>query len=201
MQQTKILILLSLGKNSESLWRLNYSQMHCLSDPGLEWASSASGGSSDLSGCCLLQVLCLGPRFFPWRDRILAFLLSQILAGRVSIPVWPKVWSFFHPPPTCRVGALAKVLRSRISEAYCPRLSSFVGLPSGPGAPLLVQGCSERATAMLHPPLTLTQHSHSSSRAMTLRIFPGKKAGCECTKGDHLYLEQSINQSASSVDQ
>ena len=29
------------------------------------------------------------------RDRILAFLLSHVPAGRISIPVWPKVWSFF----------------------------------------------------------------------------------------------------------
>ena len=139
-----------------------------------------------------------------WRDRILAFLLSQVPAGRISIPVWPKVWSFFHPPPTCRVGALAKVLRSRISDAYCPHLSSFVGLPSGPGAPLLVQGCSERTIVMLHPPLTLTQHSHSSSRAMTLRIFPGKKAGCECTTAlwketTSIWNRASVSQSVQSI--
>ena len=30
-----------------------------------------------------------------WRDRILALLLSHGPAGRISIPVWPKVWSFF----------------------------------------------------------------------------------------------------------
>jgi len=48
------------------------------------------------------------------------------------------------------VGALSKVLRSRISDAYCPHLSPFLRLPSGCGAPVQAQGhCSERTTLML----------------------------------------------------